>query len=112
MTVEAWAYSDNSADPNRILSKDKTGTAGKFILWENTDGDLAFIVADDSGAADPWYRAKGSSVPEGVWFHVVGVYDADPVTPQVRLYVDGSEVDAVTGPAYLNSTVETVTIGV
>ncbi len=112
MTIEAWAYSDNLDNSNRIVSKDPTGSPGKFILWENGTGNLSFIVADDSGDTDPWYRAIGPLVTNGEWFHVVGVYDDDTAGPEVRLYVNGSEVTAATGPAYSNSTAETVTIGV
>jgi MSHA biogenesis protein MshQ len=106
MTVEAWAVSDGGTGPNRILAKDMTGVPGKFILWRNPQGDLAFIVAD---SGDTWYRAQGNNVTNGVWMHVVGVYDAD--NQQVRLYQDGVQVVAVPGPLSSASNTETVTIG-
>jgi len=109
MTVEAWALADGTAAPSRILSKDLVGTPGKFILWKNPGGDLAFIVADDSGTTDPWYRAQGDPVADGTWFHVVGVFDA--VNQKVRLYKDGDLVTEVTGPTAIQSSPETVTIG-
>ena len=114
MTVEAWAYSEGgTTGPIRILSKDKTGESGKFILWKNNAGDLAFIVTDGIGTppnpADPWYRAIGTSLTDGEWFQVVGVFDAD--AQEVRLYKDGTEVALVAGPSFLQSNTETVTIG-
>ncbi len=113
MTVEAWAYPNTSAASTRISSKDATGVTGKFILWVNSSGDLAFIVTDGTGpgGSDPWFRAKDltNSITPDVWFHVVGVFDAD--TQEVRLYKDGVEVAAVAGPTALKSNTETVTIG-
>jgi cysteine-rich repeat protein len=113
MTVEAWAYSDGGTGSSRILAKDKTGQAGKFILWRNNAGDLAFIVTDGIGnppnPTDPWYRAIGSSVTDGEWFQVVGVFDAG--AEEVRLYKDGTEVAVVAGPSFLQSNTETVTVG-
>ncbi len=111
MTVEAWAFSaGGTTGPVRILSKDMTGTPGKFILWKNSSGDLAFIVADNAVTPDPWYRAQGDPVADGAWFHVVGVFDAD--NQKVRLYKDGALVVEVAGPVSLKSpTAETVTIG-
>jgi hypothetical protein len=107
MTVEAWVYSEHgAATPQRIVAKDRTGVVGKFIFWENSSGDLAFIVADPSNT---WYRAQGNSVTNGTWMHIVGVFDAQ--NRQVRLYRDGVEVSAVAGPASLKSNTETVTIG-
>ena len=108
LTVEAWAYSSNGIENSkRIASKDAFGIVGKFILWKNAFGDLAFIIADSS---DNWYRAQGSPVTDGTWFHVVGVFDAD--SQQVRLYKDGVEVASVAGPDSLNSpTTEKVIIG-
>jgi MSHA biogenesis protein MshQ len=107
MTVEAWVYSNSGAAmPQRIAAKDRTGVVGKFIFWENASGDLAFIVADPGST---WYRAQGDRVPDGVWMHVTGVYDAQ--SRQVKLYRDGVEISTVAGPAALKSNTETVTIG-
>ena len=117
MTVEAWAYPTTTAESTRIASKDATGVLGKFILWVNSTsagGDLAFIVTDGTGpAGDSWFRAKDTtnSITPEVWFHVVGVYDNDPLDPKVRLYKDGIEVAAIDGPSALQSNTETVTIG-
>jgi len=105
MTVEAWALSNGGTAQNRIVAKDKTGEAGKFIFWRDDSGDLTFQVADD---LDNWYIATGPPV-NGEWMQVVGVFDAD--IPEVRLYKDGAEVDAVGGPASLASNPEALTIG-
>ena len=114
MTVEAWAFSaGGTTGPVRILSKDMTGVAGKFILWQNSAGELAYIVTDGIGnpprPTDPWYRAEGSPVTEGERFQVVGVFDAG--SQQVRLYKNGDLVTEVDGPGFLQSNTETVTIG-
>ena len=106
MTVEAWVLSNGGAGANRILAKDRTGTPGKFILWRNSSGNLAFIVGDDSD----WYRAIGAPITDGEWMYVVGVYDA--TTQTVNLYKNGVRVVEANGPVYLQSNVTTtLTIG-
>ena len=107
LTVEAWALSENGGtDQDRIVSKDRTGVVGKFILWRNGSGDLEFQIADPS---DSWYKATGPSVSNGVWMHVVGVYDAE--NQKVRLYKDGVPVAEIDGPLSMKSSSENVTIG-
>ncbi len=94
MTVEAWVLSNGGAGANRILAKDRTGTPGKFILWRDSSGNLAFNLGDDSLT---WYRATGAPITDGEWMHAVGVYDA--ATQIVSLYKNGARVAEVNGPS-------------
>ena len=70
---------------HRIVSKDKVGIVGKFMLRRSTVNNIEFRVAD---TLDAWYTATGSSIPGGIWNYVVGVYDSDTQRLNCKTFVN------------------------
>ena len=100
-TIEAWVRSENAPDAwARIAAKDRVGTPGTFVLWQDArDGRLSFILADTAGQ---WSRIFGPKLTPGFWTHVAGVYDA--TAQRFALYENGGLVAQAAAPPAVRST--------
>jgi Concanavalin A-like lectin/glucanases superfamily/Bacterial Ig-like domain (group 3) len=83
VTVEAWINSTSAPNSiNTIVRKRLYG----YDLYLNANGTPAFYIYDQNATQ---YVASGpTSVADGNWHYLVGVYDGQ----QVCLYVDGQQV--------------------
>ena len=87
LTVSARVRTTAENRSMRVVSKDRIGQKGNFMLWFRQNGEWAFQAYDKH--AGKWQTAawRSTAVNDGGWHHLTGV--VDPGATEVRLYVDG-----------------------
>ncbi|OLE22235.1 MAG: hypothetical protein AUG44_25315 [Actinobacteria bacterium 13_1_20CM_3_71_11] len=91
-TMAAWVYQDPTAGgADGIVSIAGVHTSAAFLKYDNAGGrnawDFQMTGSDVAGPVTDDAETVGSMV-QGVWTHVVGVYDLSANT--MRLYLNGS----------------------
>lgn len=83
VTVTAWIRTTGM----RIVSKDRVGTPGNFMLWRDLKGAWTMQVWDD--VAEKWQTAswKSDLPSDGEWHLIAGTVDSRRA--KVGLFVDG-----------------------
>lgn len=87
MTLECWFRPEGFEGRTGLITKTESSEYGFFI----SDGKPQFSIHLDGK-----YRTAGSNDPlitSGDWHHIAGVFDGT----EVRVYLDGELVDAVSG---------------
>lgn len=88
MTVEAWVKTDVSGGGYNsnwsILDFDRSDYFSFFV--HGGDGTVGFSTTDNAGTIDDFYGPSTARVNDGVWHHVVAVYDG----VDKKIYVDGT----------------------
>lgn len=89
LTVSAWIKTSKHASGMRLVSKDRIGAPGNFMLWHDLKGAWTMQAWDDRAAR--WQVASWHSheVSNGSWHLLTGVVDAK--NKLVRLFVDGQQ---------------------
>ena len=87
LTVTAWIETQNTTEYMRVLSKDRIGEKGNFVLCFNRNA-WEFRVFDDR--IDDWQRAAWTSttINDGCRHHLAAVVDSRQ--KKASLYVDGA----------------------
>ncbi|MEM9326010.1 MAG: DUF2341 domain-containing protein, partial [Bacteroidota bacterium] len=116
MSVSAWVNVDNTTSDHTLLgtfdfTSGSPNESEGFLLWMDNGADPGFAFAITSQVSDELPVTVGTtnaiSGLVGNWHHVVGTWDGT----NLRIYVNGSEVDAGTmSDAYKVST-EPMAIG-
>jgi len=101
-TISAWLKSDGLIDPYAsVVTK---GVQSWRLIRNNTTNAISFHF---NAAAGGEYQANGvTSVIDGHWHHLLGIYEGS----MVRLYVDG-RLDASASAGPVNTTNDPVYIG-
>lgn len=90
-SIECWAKApEGLVDESSLIAKG-TGaegtTANEQFAIDIAFGKYRFMTRGNNNTV---YFAEAETGPDGSWQHVVGVYDqADPASPQMRIYVNG-----------------------
>ncbi|MFT5322247.1 MAG: hypothetical protein ACI8P0_000082 [Planctomycetaceae bacterium] len=87
LTVSAWINTSKQTFGMRVVSKDKVGTPGNFMLWHDLKESWTMQAWDDK--AKRWQTASwhSHSVSDGHWYLLTGVVDSK--RRKVLLFVDG-----------------------
>lgn len=105
VTVEAWVRSSSGGGGafSYVLSKGASGCdAGSYGMFVSAAGGLVFMIYD--GTSFYVSPDAGSSVWDGAWHHVAGLFDGTGVS----LYFDGNQVGTATpAPIAINYSLPT-----
>ena len=104
ITIEAWIYSDIiQSGVNRYL----VGKRDSYLMmFDHTSLGGCFLVYDTGASLH--YTSPSVTISEGVWHHIVGVYDG----ANIKFYLDGVEVrNNVVGAFNLDDSVYSLSIG-
>ena len=87
LTVSVWINTSSKAAGMRVVSKDRIGEPGNFMLWH--DRKMAWTMQAWDEGAKAWRVAswRSDSLSDRRWHCLVGVVDSE--TAKVLLYVDG-----------------------
>ena len=88
LTVMARIKTSNESGSMRVVSKDRIGLKGNFMLWFSRQRGWAFNVFDDR--LKNWRVAnwRSTAINGGQWHHLAGVVDSR--SRKILLYVDGT----------------------
>ena len=88
MTVEAWvktSFAGGSYNSNwAILDFDRSEYFSFFVSGD--DGTVGFSTTGSDGVIDDFYGPTSAKVNDGIWHHIVAVYDGT----DKKIYVDGN----------------------
>lgn len=111
-SIEAWANGAAGGTTGAIVAKG-TGNVGnggianeQFDLLVNA-GSYSFLVRSPANSTQNGYQCTGTTGPDGVWHHLVGVWDG----ANVYLYVDGQLQAQAAGPGTIRSSTFPISIG-
>ncbi|MFC7484473.1 LamG domain-containing protein [Luedemannella flava] len=108
-TVSAWVYLTDGTANRTVVSQDGATQAGFYLQYQSANGGRwAFGMRDKDTTTGVVTEAVSTSAALNTWTHLVGV--ADVLTGQIRLYVNGDQVDARTFNPSWNAT-GSLTIG-
>lgn len=101
-TISAWIYLNNTPAQvaNIICFNASTDNTNRFNLFVNTSSVIAFGASDAGGASN----FTGSTLSNGIWYHVAGVAHA---TNSREIFVNGVSVGTTStskSPIALNQT--------
>ena len=87
LTVTAWIRTTVKSTGMRIVSKDRVGSPGNFMLWCDLKGAWTIQAWDD--VAHKWQAAawKSELPGDGEWHLIAGTVDSS--RGRVSLFVDG-----------------------
>lgn len=87
MSVTAWIRTTAESGSMRIVSKDRIGIPGSFMMWRDLKGSWAMQAWDDN--AQKWQVAswKSDLPSDGKWHLISGIVDSS--RKKVSLFVDG-----------------------
>ncbi len=100
ITIEAWVKADTITAWDCIVMKESDNWDGYGIYFDDSIGWLAFYVG---GYAT---NTAWVTISTGSWHHIVGTYDKNAGSDQVKLYKDGIEggyPDTYTGSISTNT---------
>ncbi|WBB52450.1 LamG-like jellyroll fold domain-containing protein [Verrucosispora sp. WMMD573] len=93
-TMSAWVMLDRLDGMRTAVSQRGQHASGGWLKFNSTLGKWQFAISDEDTTTTPTASITSTSTAEeGVWTHLVGVYDAG--RKQIRLYVNG-ELEGVT----------------
>ena len=99
ITISIWGKS--ASGTNILIEK-----GGSFILRNRSNNKFQFTIFKT--LSDWEYSSYSNNINDGLWHHVVGVYDGN----YIKLYVDGVEQGTpVFYPGNINTSVNVVLIG-
>ena len=86
LKVSAWIKTKSNSPGMRIVSKDRIGEPGCFMLWHPSPGVWEMRAWDQ--AARKWQAAtwRTNTLSDGKWHQLTGIVDSK--ASKVRLYVD------------------------
>lgn len=92
ITLEAWVQLSDTTPASGTIFLNGSGSAGGPVYWlqQNAAGTLSFSVRNASGGAI--HTVTSGTLADATWYYVVGTISGG----LVRLYVNGSQVDATT----------------
>jgi len=87
-SVAMWFKAYGTGRQDNLFAR--AGPAYSMNLLFNTNNKITFYISNSEAAGTPLtYR-------DGKWHHVVGTYDNNLVSEQIKLYMDGELVDTTT----------------
>ena len=93
LTIEAIIETDQDQDTCVIVGKEDAADDRQYYLRTVSSGatsELDFVLSDD-GSAFGYQRSDNDVIAKDIYYHVASVYTAGG-TPNVDLYVDGTEI--------------------
>jgi len=101
MTVEMWVKPNRLSNDPMVLSKT---ISTSYYLQLLSTGSIQFGI-DYAGGAGRWDSSSAGAVSVGSWYHVVGTYDKNGGSNNLKIYSNGVLVgqDTFTGSAAGNS---------
>lgn len=97
-TMSAWVMLDRLDGMRTAVSQRGVHSSGGWLKFNSTLGKWQFAISDEDVATTPTANVTSTSVAkEGLWTHLVGVYDSG--RKQIRLYVNG-ELEGVTNTTF------------
>ncbi|MEJ7733151.1 MAG: LamG domain-containing protein [Polyangiaceae bacterium] len=96
-SVEAWIRPDDVQPApccSMIVSKQVAPLDDGWQIGFAQDGQAAFVARE----VDPLYELVGAPIPTGKYVHVVGTF----ASPTLRLYIDGTEAQAIRSTVLLS----------
>ncbi|GIJ78831.1 hypothetical protein Xph01_32630 [Micromonospora phaseoli] len=104
-TMSAWVMLDRLDGMRTAVSQRGQHSSGGWLKFNSTLGKWQFAISDEDAITTAAASVTSTSTAEeGVWTHLVGVYDAG--RKQIRLYVNG-ELEGVTQNITFTPTVST-----
>ena len=99
MSISIWFKTTSDSDSHRLVSKDRQGAPGNFMLWMDNTGMFGIWAYDTT----EWRTAliDRDLINDGAWHHTVAVVDNS--ANKVYLYIDG---DKVAEDTYTSSTLD------
>lgn len=92
-TVSGWfRHPTISTNPDYLVSKHQSGTAGGYKVYMDSDGDIAFAIDDDGtwGPEDVVGDDQSKNFDDNQWHFFSAVKDG---TTGIYLYIDGRLID-------------------
>ena len=89
ITVTARIKTSAARGPMRVVSKDRIGEPGNFMLWFSESRGWGFQAFDYRERTWRLACRREVTINDGQWHHIAGVVDAEAGV--VRFYVDGVE---------------------
>jgi hypothetical protein len=87
LTISAWANTSSEVSGMRVVSKDRIGEPGAFMLWHDLRQAWTMQAWDDQAKAWRVASWRSVSINDGKWHLLVGVVSSR--RRKVFLYVDG-----------------------
>jgi len=88
-TLMGWfRHGTISTNPDYLVAKHESGTAGGYKVWMDADGDIAFGIDDDGtwGPEDVVGDDQSLNLDDNRWHHFAAVKDG---TTGIYIYIDG-----------------------
>ncbi len=95
-TIMGWfKHPPIATNPDFLVAKHESGTAGGYKIYMDSDGDIAFGIDDDGtwGPEDVIGDDQNKDYDDNRWHHFAAVKDG---TTGIYLYVDGTLIDSDT----------------
>ena len=108
VTITAWIKMDFTAGDRKIAAN-QDGVSGGYKMGLYTNNKLEFEVRSASGTALNRNTAGGTTLQQGAWYHVAGVYSAQGQF--IRTYVFGNLDRDMTTTTLLATTAGTFKLG-
>jgi len=97
ISMEVWVRFFSFPTDTHVMIIHRMGIRYPAIGYDK-DSKKIFIRFYDGVS---WYSAVSTFIPTAEkWYHIVGIYDPNPTTDNLRLYIDGGLEDSVTRPDY------------
>ena len=88
LSVGGWINTTRNASGLRVVSKDRLGEPGNFVLLQSANEVWTFRVWDDQAQAFATASWRSETLSDGKWHHLMGVVDSKQ--KKVLLYADGA----------------------
>ena len=97
-TIAAWAQTESQGQRRTIIAKyQSSGQAQWYLQYRNTDDHWIFGVSNDGTAEVEVDSDNQGAVADATWYFIVGWYDADADTINIRVGT-GSTLQAADTP--------------
>jgi hypothetical protein len=95
VTLAAWIYPTGETGFNYVITKATQPEGYPYIHycfgWDGDSTNLRFVVSSETQ-----YQITTDPMTMNRWYHVVGTFDLDAPSPNMKLYVDGAIVSSRT----------------
>jgi hypothetical protein len=108
LTVSLWFKTGSNAASQALVSAANSRQANELGIRLEQTNEAADTIQVDAGGGESFSWARGRSLADNLWHHVVIVRDA--ANSQVTLYLDGAEVGTRFGTSFAPLDVEAATL--
>lgn len=108
LTLSVWFKTANQAGSQTLISAANAANANAFGIHLEQTVQAADTIRVDCGGSESFSWQRGRSLADNLWHHVVMVRDAANL--QIRLYLDGAQLDTHSGTAFAPLHVENMAL--